>query len=130
MDKVVLLAELRALAAAPPDFSAYTPTSRPHHEWLAKGDALLSRWNSIEVIPFRSAISYLPIDMLRGAQVGTLLSVLHRAIADLELDVPASTTHAFGPGAVYDFLRELRAVLGSATSSLLIVDPYLDDKGI
>src|SRR5437867_10311481 len=115
MDKIVLLAELRALASAPPDFTTYAPTSRPHLEWLAKADALLSRWNAFEVIPFRNAIVCLPMQSLRDTQVGTLLAVLHRAIADLELDVPHSQNQAFGPGAVYDFLKALRDILASAT---------------
>ena len=43
MDKVVLLAEIRATIASMPDFATYTPTSQPHLEWLGKADALLGR---------------------------------------------------------------------------------------
>jgi hypothetical protein len=57
-----------------------------------------------------------------------MLAVLHRAEADLALDVPLSPQQVFGPGAVYDFLKALRELLSSATNSLLIVDPYLDEQ--
>jgi hypothetical protein len=46
----------------------------------------------------------------------------------LELQVPVLPPQAFGPGAVYDFHKALRDLLASATKSLFIVDPYLDDQ--
>jgi hypothetical protein len=128
MDKVVLLTELRALAERPPDFSTYTPTSHIHLDWLAKAEALLSRWDAMKAVPFVVAVQFLEAESGRAAQVGTLTRVLYLAIADLELDIPPSPQQVFGPGAVYDFLKSLRDVLGSASSSLLIVDPYLDDQ--
>lgn len=126
MDKVVLLAEIRATIASMPDFATYTPTSQPHLEWLGKADALLGRWNSIERVPFRMATTQLIVERMREFHVGTMLSVLHRAEADLALDVPVSTQQVFGPGAVYDFFKSLSDIISSATGSLLIVDPYLD----
>lgn len=127
MDKGVLLAELRALVDSVPDFDAYSPTSRVHLEWLGKADALLNRWNRYEVISFRVAMGFLTSDTMRPAQVATIVGLLYRAIADLEFEVPRKG-HVFGPGAVYDFLKALRDVLGSATRFLFIIDPYLDER--
>jgi hypothetical protein len=42
--------------------------------------------------------------------------------------VPAHSNQAFGPGAVYDFYKALRDLLASATSSVFVVDPYLDEQ--
>ena len=128
MDAVVLLAELRALCAETPDFATYTPTSRVHLEWLAKTHALLLRWEQTEAGYFRDSCDWLPSTLMRDVSVGKILGILHRAVADLELRVPNSPNQVFGPGAVYDFVRALRGVLNSATSSLLVVDPYLDDQ--
>ena len=128
MDKVALLTELKAVAANVPDFKAYTLSSLPHLEWLGKTHALLSRWNWVEVISFETAANLLALELLRDMNVAKMLGVLHRAIADLELQVPALPPQAFGPGAVYDFHKTLRDLLASATKSLFIVDPYLDDQ--
>ena len=128
MDKVALLTELRALVGDPPDFNAFSPTSRVHLEWLGKTHALLSRWNRMEAISFRSAADFLAFDVTRPTNVAQLMGVLHRAIADLELQVPALPNQAFGPGAVYDFFKALRELLASATQSLFVVDPYLDEQ--
>ena len=40
---------------------------------------------------------------------------------------PTTGSQAYGPGAVYDFMRDLREALKSATRTLLMVDPYVDD---
>src|ERR1041385_1554941 len=128
MDKVTLLAELRALAADHQDFTAYAPYSNAHLAWLGKSYALLTRWNPQETMSFKTAESTLPIKLTRNSSAGTLLNVLHHAIADLELDVGSLPPQAFGPGAVYDFMKALRDLLASATTSLLVIDPYMDDQ--
>jgi hypothetical protein len=128
MENEVLLAEIRAMLASIPDFETYTTTSRPHLEWLGKAGALLGRWNEYEVISFNSSATQLASEMLREYHVGIILGLLHRAEADLALDVPVSPQQVFGPGAVYDFQKALRDVLASATTSVLVVDPYLDDQ--
>jgi len=128
MDKVVLLAEIRATIASTPDFAAYTPTSRLHLEWLARADALLTRWDGFRQIIFRTAMIQLVERTTRSYHLGTILTELHRAEADLALDLPVSPKQVFGPGAVYDFLKALRELLASATSTLLVIDPYLDEQ--
>jgi hypothetical protein len=127
VDKAILLAELRATIASVPDFDTYTPTSTSHLQWLGKADALLGRWSPIERVPFPTSVPYLAASgVQRRFHLGQMLAVLHRAEADVSLDVPVTSQTVFGPGAVYDFLKALRDVLGLATTSLLIVDPYLD----
>jgi len=128
MDTVTLLAELRALAAGPPDFAGYVPTSRAHLEWLGKTYALRLRWDKYEAMSFKTACDLLPLQLTRDAHIGTIHNVLHRAIADLELKVGALPAQAFGPGAVYDFMKALRDLLASATTSLFVIDPYLDEQ--
>ncbi|HSL05817.1 MAG TPA: hypothetical protein VK901_20055 [Nitrospiraceae bacterium] len=127
MDKAVLLAQLRTLLETAPDFSKYTPTSPEHHAWLAKGHALITRWNEYEAISFKSGSNLMHLSLVRDGQTANVLGIVHRAIADLELDRPQLSNQAFGPGDVYDFFKALAAAVGSATSSLFVVDPYLDD---
>jgi hypothetical protein len=128
MDKVVVLTELRALANAVPDFDTYTPTSRLHLEWLAKGSALIAAWNPREALGFNNCAEFLATPLMRPGNVGRLMAILHRAIAALEYEVPSLPAQAFGPGAAYDFFKSFRELLGSATASIFVVDPYLDEK--
>jgi len=128
MDKAVLLAQLRSLLEAAPDFSAYSPTSGEHHAWLAKAHALVSRWNRLEAISFASAADFLYMPLMRDGQVAKIIGLIHRGIADLELETPKLADQAFAPGAVYDFFKALSAAFGSATTSVFIIDPYLDEQ--
>jgi hypothetical protein len=128
MEKPVMLAELKAMANSVPDFSTYKPTSRPHLEWLGRTHALVAMWDGFEAISFRLAADSLAGSFFHDQSVSKILGILHRAIADLEIKVPELPAQAYGPGAVYDFLKNLRELLGSATAELFIVDPYLDDQ--
>ena len=128
MDKVAILNELKVLAATAPDFALFSPTSRLHMEWLGKATALVTRWDSMEGISLRSSVNYLGIPLIRESNIAQIFSILHRAIASLELDIPTLPNQAFGPGAVYDFMKTLRDLLASAVQNILIVDPYLDDQ--
>jgi hypothetical protein len=128
MDKAVLLAQLRTLLATAPDFAAYSPTSSVHQAWLAQLHALIERWNKYEAISLKSASNLMHMALMRDGQIATVLGVLHRAIADLELDRPKLSGQAFGPGEVYDFFKALNAAVASATNSVFIIDPYLDDQ--
>jgi hypothetical protein len=128
MDKAVLLAQLRSLLDSAPDFGVYSPTSAEHHTWLGKGHALISRWDEFEAISFKSAANLMHLALARDGQVAAVLGIVHRAIADLELDRPRLAGQAFGPGDVYDFFKALSAAVGSATSAILVIDPYVDDQ--
>ena len=128
MDKAVLLAQLRSLLESAPDFATYSPTSGEHQPWLAKAHALVSRWNRIEAISIASAADFMHMSLLRDGHVAKIIGLLHRVIADLEIEMPKLADQAFAPGAVYDFFKALSAALGSATTSVFIIDPYLDEQ--
>jgi hypothetical protein len=128
MDKAVLLAQLRSLLESTPDFSQYLPESGEHQAWLAKAHALVSRWNKFEAMSLSSAADFLHMSIMRDGQVAKIIGRIHRAIADLDLETPKLADQAFASGEVYDFFKALSAVFGSATASLFIIDPYLDEQ--
>lgn len=128
MNSAVLLAELQLMANNIPDFQAFTSTSRQHFEWLGKTHALLARWNSLEAGSFSQLSSFLGMPQTREGNLMKLMGILHRALADLQLDTPSKPDHAFGPGAVYDFFKALKDLLSTATKTVMVVDPYLDDQ--
>jgi hypothetical protein len=128
MNKLALLAELRALADAAPSFDGWNPSSPLHQGWLGKVHALLAKWNQEEANTFRSAWDVLGVELLRANSLVKVFGILHRAIADLELQVPSVGGGTSGPGAIYDFTKVLRELLASAAESVLIVDPTLDEQ--
>ena len=131
MDKAVLLAQLQSLLETAPDFSAYSPSSGEYSAWLAKGHALIRRRDDslgMEAMEFASASDSLHLSTLRDGQVAKIFNLINRAIADLELDAPMLTGQAFAPGDAYDFFKALSTVIGPATKSIFIIDPYLDDQ--
>ena len=128
MDKAVLLAQLQSLLETAPDFVSYSPSSKEHNVWLAKGHALVSSWKSIEAISYASASDTLHFSTFRDGSVAKIFGLIHRAIADLELDAPLLAGQAYAPGEVYDFFKDLSAVVRSAIKSIFIIDAFLDDQ--
>ena len=126
MNPEILLAHLRALIERAPDFDQYTSTSREHMMWLGQAHALVNRWNKMEAIGFKTSSDMLPLEFMRPNNVGSIFGILHRAIGDLELQVPQKDQVAFAAGEVYNFFRELNRVIESAEKSIFIIDPYLD----
>ena len=126
MEPHILLAQLRSLLERTPDFDSYEGTSREHQTWLAQAYALVSRWDKVEGMSIKVNVGFLDGDLLRDNYVSQILGGIYRAIADLELTVPAKEQENFAAGNVYDFFRALNKVISSAEKSLFIVDPYLD----
>jgi hypothetical protein len=128
MEPSALLAELRALADDVPDFGAFTPTSRVHHQWLGKVHALIQQCDPSEAQSVKSYMGFVGMSIASDAFLSTIVGILYRVIARLEAEVPKQGSQAFGPGAVYDFFKSLRDLLASANQTILIVDPYLDEQ--
>lgn len=127
IDPLVLLAELRALAETAPDFDQFIASSRSHHEWLGKLHALIRPFNALDAQKVAFASEMLGMSVVRDLYLSQIMSTLHRTIADLEHQVPNQPTQVFGPGAVYDFYKNLREVLSTAQTTIFVIDPYLDE---
>lgn len=127
MDAPILLAQLRSLLERVPDLENYSPMNKNHMVWLAQGHALLSRWDLLESVMFKTSSDFLTTVSTRESNIAKIFGVLYRAIADLELKVPSDVEVNFGAGEVYDFFKALNRVISSAEKSILIVDPYLDE---
>ncbi len=126
MEPQILLAQLRALLERAPDLSNYSPKSREQMVWLAQAYALIERWDKIEAIAFKSACDFMSSSLMRDSSLTKIFGTVHRAIADLELEVPSNIEVNFGAGDVYDFFNALNKVIASAEKSIFIIDPYLD----
>jgi len=128
MEPAALLAELRALADDVPDFGAFAPTSRVHHQWLGKVHALIKQCDPSEARTVSNNMGLVASSLFRDGGVSTIVGILHRVIARLDAEAPQHLDRMFGPGAVYDFFKALCELLASANQTILIVDPYLDEQ--
>jgi hypothetical protein len=128
MSPAEILARLKTLAGSAPDFSTYTSTSHEHQQWLGETQTLIAMVDKYEALSFGTATSSLTSTFFRDNSVNTLMTTLYRIISQLEAASPPAAQQVFGPGATYDFMKELRKLLASANTAVLIVDPYLDDE--
>lgn len=127
MESHILLSRVKSLLTAAPSFATYSPSSPEHLIWLAQAHALVNQWNPMEAISVKTAADFLPNQLMRDINLAKIFGALHRAIADMELNLPVEAGQAFGPGAVYDFFKALNSLVASASSSILIADPFIDD---
>ena len=128
MDRIALLAEMRSLVDNPPDINSHTTLLRDHFTWLGRAHALVASWNAMEAVSISVCADFIAVNFGTEGNLGKILTILHRAIATLELQVPTQSDQVFGPGAVYDFFKTLRDLLATAKQLILIVDPYLDEQ--
>ncbi len=128
MGPQVLLANLRALLERAPDLEKFSPTSREHMVWLSQAYALVSRWNKLEAVQLKNACDFLSMSQTRDMNITQIFGILNRAVADLEREVPPENEVSFAAGDVYDFFKALNKVIATAETSILIIDPYLDES--
>jgi len=126
----VLLHNFRELASEVPDFGTDAAGRVAAARWLGRAVELVrvadkNAADSIAHHAFRAGDTNAHV---RQWAVNGAVLTFHSVLAKLELQVSAdpSGSEMFGPGAVYDFARALRSVVQGAESTVLLIDPYLD----
>jgi phosphatidylserine/phosphatidylglycerophosphate/cardiolipin synthase-like enzyme len=135
-DPEVLYRQLGQLVAeAPADLFSDGPISADTHRWLGRASVLVAE-ASTEVGDMMDPITFTVASnglggILRHQNAHEVVAVLHRALARAEALAPAAARGAFIPvGAEFDILQVLSKVIGTAKTSALIVDPYMDSKAL
>lgn len=128
MTPQVLLDALRRLLREEPPLAGRGRYEAVQHEWLGRASYLILEWNRSEAMGFQVAVRAMTGNLNREMNYGRILTTIHEAIATLESTLPADVGHIFGPGAVYDFFKALNELVGGATRSVFIVDPYMDHR--
>ncbi len=130
MDDKILLAELQILLDNVPDFKIFNSQSTAEHQWLAKAHALVPKYDILAVPEFKTSTYNLgsPLEWMRKKSLTRIINILYRAVADLELRIPQGESQVYGPGAVYDFYKDLKDLLGTAQRSAFMIDPYFDEN--
>jgi hypothetical protein len=130
-----LYAQLGRLAASAPDLkatllgsSAYPPLTSDQMLWLGRVQALVAEAMGLAAdLEFQSIMQQ--FGRYRPWAAGEIMRILYRALASVEMELPAPTTGAFIPaGNTFDALKAVQRVFEMATNDILVVDPYLDEK--
>lgn len=98
-------------------------------QWLSKAAALVRAATGISghTVRMDMAVKDLVATMRPEENAREIILVMHQVMAILELDLPVSAGGAFvTPGASLDAYAAISKIIGSATRSILIVDPYMD----
>jgi hypothetical protein len=124
--------QLGRLIAETPEMEISGPFPAETMMWLGRTYALLSRKSARTALDFRAAMD-LAVSrtdwLLREQYVESMRSILYRALAMAELEAPTGVQGAFiAAGNAFDALTAITRVLGPASTSVLIVDPYMDEK--
>lgn len=127
-----LYVRLGTLLQEVPSFATGDFLSPEEDMWLARAVALLEASNPNDAVEAKHAVKRAHTTTLgfeRMQEGGFIVSVLRRALARTELQVPASAQGAFIPaGDVYEAFAAVGKILGAAQIDVFLVDPYADEK--
>lgn len=132
MKKDELYGHFKGLIQSQPDFSRYydalNDTKRECDMWLARAMALVeAHANPFITAPARTAVTNLSKNG-RDSDIRVLNQLLLQCLASLELAVsPAAQGSFVAAGNAMDAFSALTQLFGQARSSLLVVDPYMDE---
>ena len=135
MDPRALYVQLGRLIEAMPDLDGEGDYQSETLQWMGRASALIAASGVVpDSVSFNGAMD-------RAISEGNLVAhfqatskmrgILYRALAMAELNAPADAQGAFIPaGSSFDALAAVAKVFGRAKSTLLVVDPYLDEKAL
>jgi hypothetical protein len=133
MNTEALYAQLGRLIAAAPDLKAqsgkgsYPPLSSDQMLWLGRAQALVAETFMSGDVEFQNIMQQ--FGRYRPWAADEVMRILYRALAAVEMELPAPATGAFIPaGNTFDALKAVQRVFEMATNNILVVDPYLDEK--
>lgn len=132
IEKQIILFKLtEALESAPPfGEKPALDVSTPQRQWLARVGALLSRLGLEKKIKFDASFSTL-VSYWSPAIVqikGQVADAIEGLKLELELDGRSEIGSAYTPGEVYRFFADLKSIINTAETEILIVDPYFNGE--
>ncbi len=130
IEKHIILLKLTEALENAPDFGSKPSLDpqTPQRQWLSEVGALLSRLGIEKQVHFRSVFNLL-VQFWEAAitQIkGQVLDAIEEIKLELELGGRSDIGSAYAPGDVYKFFADLKAVINSANSEVMIVDPYFN----
>jgi hypothetical protein len=134
MDAVALYTQLGRLIETMPDLQhkitkdTYMPLGPVELMWLGRAEALVAEaMGIVGESEFKAANQQ--FRLYRQWWANEIPKILYRALAAVEVELPAPASGAFIPaGNSFDALKAIQRIFALAQHELLIVDPYMDEK--
>ena len=121
--------QLRKLVAEMPTFDGTTPVPIEWNEWLGRASAILKMQGSYDYMKIDTCAESMTLVHLRESFKQRIAAILHRALAQAELEAPVSARGAFiMVDSPLDAFASVGKVMQLAKRDILIVDPYMDEK--
>lgn len=119
--------QLGRLLAEMPDWVGEGPVSTETNAWLGRAAALVEQSADLaDTIAFKVAAQNIN-GVLHARNVQTIKSIVYAALGRAELAAPASVQGAFiQAGGTFDAFVAFGHAVESATTAVMIVDPYAD----
>lgn len=129
-DAEALYFQLGGLLAEMPDLGA-GPITPEITQWMKRAVELVENAGGLaDGIQLSVAINHLH-GALRARTVQVIVSILHRALAEAELEAPPESRGAFLVAAnAFDAFAAVRKVLRTAKADALLVDPNADARAL
>lgn len=132
IEKHILLLKLTEALENAPDFGdkPVMDAASTQRQWLSKVGALLSRLSIDRKVQFKSSFTTL-VQYWKPAIVqiqGQVLDAIEEIKLELELEDRSDIGSAYAPGDVYRFFADLKEVINSAESEVMIVDAYFNGE--
>jgi hypothetical protein len=124
-----LLWHLEELVRTMPNAAILGDDSDESASWRGRACALVERWNGVKCVIFRNEIDNfisLPREYRNQKHYKNMLTTLHQARSDLQLQTSGPMSVPIPTGGVYSYFDEIRKIIQTAKQDLLFVDPYLD----
>ena len=132
LEKQIILLKLTEALENSPEFGGEPAmdTDTPQRKWISEVGALLSRLGTGKKVRFSSSLGMLTQYWVHTtvAIKGQVLDAIEELKLELELDGRSEIGNAYAPGDVYRFYADLKAVIGTASNDILIVDPYFNGE--
>lgn len=134
-DPAAFYQQLGNLVATMPDLNTTAYCSPEGRQWLGRVAILVQEGGDVmDFAQFKVAADNLgsPATLpggvsVHGDAVNKITSILYRTLARAEQDAPVAAQGTFIPvGASFTAIDAVSKILGTAASSVLIVDPYAD----
>ena len=124
-----LYLQLGGLVAEMPDLAS-GPITPEMNLWLGRAAALVeATGDTFGKIALTNAAQYLAIAPTRDHNAQTIAAVVYQALAKAELAAPAAVQGTFiAAGHTFDAYAAVTKVLSTATTDLLMIDPYADEQ--
>ena len=125
-----LYLQLGSLVAEMPDLTS-GPITPEMNRWLGRAAALVELTGDLANTVNLKVTSQSLDGVHRARNAQTIAAIVHQALAKAELMAPASSQGAFiAAGHTFDAFAAVGKVLGTATTDVLIVDPWADEKAL